>query len=161
MAYKHGVYVSEVPTSLVPTVSVESAMPVVFGTAPVNMADPSNVNKPVLCNSYDEFVKAFGFVPAVQDDVSGLKKFDYSLCEAAYAQFALFGVAPAVFVNVLDPTKHKTTASTQSVTLDAKTGSAVVSETGIVTSSVTLMNVETPYEVGTDFELSFDEDGNL
>lgn len=161
MAYKHGVYVSEVPTSLIPTVSVESAMPVIFGTAPVNMADPKNVNKPVLCNSYDEFVKAFGFVPATYDEVSGQKKFDYSLCEAAYAQFALFGVAPAVFVNVIDPTKHKTTATTQSVALDTKTGSVVVAETGIIPSSVTLMNVETPYSIGTDFELSFDDEGHL
>lgn len=161
MAYQHGVYVSEVPTSVLPAVSVDSAVPVVFGTAPVNMTDVSNVNKPVLCNSYDEFVKAFGFVPAARDEESGLDVFDYTLCEAAYAQFALFGVAPAVFVNVLDPTKHKTSATTQSVTLDSKTGSAVVAEPGIIPSSVTLTNVETPYALGTDYELSFDDEGNL
>ena len=52
MAYKHGVYVSEVPTSILPAVVVDSALPVIFGTAPVNMTDPTNVNKPVLSNSY-------------------------------------------------------------------------------------------------------------
>lgn len=161
MAYKHGVYVSEVPTSILPAVVVDSALPVIFGTAPVNMTDPTNVNKPVLCNSYEEFVAAFGFVPAADDSTSGLKKFGFSLCEAAYAQFALFGVAPAVFVNVLDPTTHKKTADTVSVTLDAKTGSAVVTEPGIILSSVTLTNVDSPYTVGTDYELSFDDDGNL
>ena len=64
MAYKHGVYVSEVPTSILPAVTVDSAVPVIFGTAPVNMTDVTNVNRPVLCNSYEEFVAAFGFVPA-------------------------------------------------------------------------------------------------
>ena len=87
--------------------------------------------------------------------------FDFSLCEAAYAQFALFGVAPAVFVNVLDPTTHKKTADTVSVTLDSNTGSAVVAEPGIIPSSVTLTNVSSPYVLGTDYELSFDDDGNL
>ena len=46
MAYKHGVYVSEVPTSILPAVTVDSAVPVIFGTAPVNMTDPTNVNQP-------------------------------------------------------------------------------------------------------------------
>lgn len=161
MAYKHGVYVSEVPTSILPAVTVDSAVPVIFGTAPVNMTDPTNVNKPVLCHSYEEFVAAFGFVPAADDSTSGLKVFDFSLCEAAYAQFALFGVAPAVFVNVLDPTTHKKTADTVSVTLDSNTGSAVVAEPGIIPSSVTLTNVSSPYVLGTDYELSFDDDGNL
>lgn len=161
MPYKHGVYVSEVPTSLLPATTVESGMPVFFGTAPVNMADVTNVNRPVLCNTYEEFVAAFGFVPAADDSASGLKVFDYTLCEAAQAQFSLFGVAPVVFVNVLDPETHKKTADTVSVTLDSKTGSAVVAEPGIILSSVTLTNVDSPYVLGTDYELSFDDDGNL
>lgn len=161
-SYKHGVYTSEVPTSLLPAVAVESGVPVVFGTAPVNMADPTNVNKPVLCNSYAEFVAAFGFVPARADSTSGFEKFDYSLCEAAYAIFSLFGVAPAVFVNVLDPTDHKVTATTVSVTLDASTGSCVVEEAGIIPSSVTITPASSQsYNQGEDYTLSFDDEGNL
>ena len=48
MAYNHGVKISEVPTSILPPVQVEAAIPFIVGTAPVNMTDPTNVNKPVL-----------------------------------------------------------------------------------------------------------------
>ena len=52
MAYKHGVYVSEVPTSIVPAVNTTAGLPVVFGTAPVHLAtDRADTNKPVLCYS--------------------------------------------------------------------------------------------------------------
>ena len=37
MSYRHGVYVSEVPTSILPPVRTEAGLPVVFGTAPVNL----------------------------------------------------------------------------------------------------------------------------
>lgn len=161
MPYQHGVYVSEVPTSVLPAVTVDSAVPVIFGTAPVNMTDPTNVNKPVLCNTYEDFVKAFGFVPETEDSTSGLKVYSFTLCEAAYAQFALFGVSPAIFVNVLDPTEHKKKASITEVTLDAKTGSATVREAGIIPSTVTLTNVSSPYVAGQDFEVAFDDDGFL
>ena len=58
MAYKHGVYVSEVPTSIVPAVNTTAGLPVVFGTAPVHLAtDRAATNKPVLCYSYAEAVQ--------------------------------------------------------------------------------------------------------
>ena len=110
MAYNHGVSVSEVPTSIVPPVSVSAGIPFIVGTAPINMTDPSNVNKPVLCSSYAEAVAAFGYVPPAADS-SGLKKYAYSISEFIYSQFALFGVGPAIIVNVLDPATHKTAAT--------------------------------------------------
>lgn len=64
MAYEHGVRISEQATSLLPTVEVSAGIPVIIGTAAVNMADPENVNKPKLCYSYAEAVEAFGHVPA-------------------------------------------------------------------------------------------------
>lgn len=157
MAYKHGVYVSEVPTSILPPVEVAAGIPFIVGTAPVNMTDPTNVNKPVLCYSYDEAVAAFGYVPPKEEAASGLKKFDYTISEFINSQFALFGVAPVIIVNVLDPTKHKKTATTQAITLDAKTGSVTVEETGILPDSVNL----TTYTAGTDYVLSFDANGYL
>ena len=53
MTYKHGVYGSEVPTSLVPMTNVSAGLPVVFGTAPVHLAtDAAKANVPVLCYTY-------------------------------------------------------------------------------------------------------------
>ena len=58
MAYKHGVYVSEVPTSIIPPVRTTAGLPFVVGTAPINLTDKTNVNRPVLCYSYQEAVEA-------------------------------------------------------------------------------------------------------
>lgn len=162
MAYKHGVYVSEQATALLPTVEVAAGIPFIVGTAPVGMADESNVNRPVLCYSYAEAVAAFGYVPPALDAESGMEKFEYSISEFIKSQFSLFGVAPVIIVNVLDPKTHKKSATTQNVTLDFITGSATVAESGIIASTVTLTPSEgEPYARGEDFELTYDDDGRL
>lgn len=161
MAYNHGVKISEVATSLLPTVEVSAGIPFIVGTAPVNMTDTANVNVPKLVYSYAEAVKEFGYLPAVEDADRGLKKFDYSISEFIYSQFSLFGVGPAIIVNVLDPTKHKVTASISATTLDAKTGSATIPETGILLDSVVLTGTTGAYVRDTDYTLSFDDDGYL
>ena len=51
MAYTHGIKISEVSTSVSPPVSVSAGIPFIVGTAPVNMADPSNVKTPVLVSN--------------------------------------------------------------------------------------------------------------
>ena len=162
MAYRHGVIVSEVPTSVLPPVEVSAAIPIVIGTAPVNMTDATCVNKPILAYSYEEAVAALGYVPPAAQEDSPLKKHEFTLCEAIKAQFSLFAVSPIILVNVLDPTKHKKAATTKSVTLDAKTGQAVVAETGILPATVTLTpSSASAYQQGEDYVMSFDADGNL
>lgn len=158
MAYKHGVYVSEVPTSVLPPVEATAGIPFIVGTAPVNMTDPTNVNKPVLCYSYAEAVENFGYVPPSVDSATGLKKFDYTISEFINSQFSLFGVSPVIIVNVCDPTEHKKTTTTTAVTLDS-TGSAIVDESGILPESVVLEGGS--FVKGTDYIVAFDDDGCL
>ena len=125
--YRHGVYVTEIPTSLIPMTQIATPT-VVFGTAPVQMAsEPAETNKPVLCSSLGEFVSKFGW----SDD------FDkYTLCEAASAHFQLFNVAPVIFVNVLDVSKHvkQATATIEGVSDAAKIPAPIVLSTLKVTS---------------------------
>ena len=45
MAYKHGVYTLEVPTSIIPAVNTTAGLPVVFGTAPVHLAQDRAASK--------------------------------------------------------------------------------------------------------------------
>lgn len=161
MAYEHGVRISEQATSLLPTVEVSAGIPVIIGTAAVNMADPENVNKPKLCYSYAEAVEAFGHVPAELDPESGLKKFRFSISELIQSAFSLYGVCPIIAINVLDPAKHKCTVSATSVRLDPKTGQGVVEETGILPAGLTLSSESRNYSVNDDFVLSFDDDGFL
>jgi len=160
MAYNHGVHVSEVPTSILPPVQVAAGIPMIIGTAPINQADLANVNKPQLCYSYAEAVEKFGFAPA-KAGVGGLKKFAFSISEFIYSQFALFGVAPVIIVNVLDPAKHTSSVTTVSVTLNASTGAATVEEEGILPGSVVLKHGDNTYALDTDYTLAFDDDGYL
>ncbi|MGE4424781.1 MAG: phage tail sheath family protein [Pseudodesulfovibrio sp.] len=85
------------PTSILPAVNVNAGVPVVFGTAPIEGLEDQPVNELKLIYTYTEFVETFGW----SDDWE-----KYTLCEFAYSHFALFRVAPVVFVNVYDPATH-------------------------------------------------------
>ena len=97
MSFKHGVYTSEVPSSLLAPSQNESGLPVIIGTAPVNLGDPTCINVPQLVYTYEEATEIFGY----SDDWE-----KYTLCEFIYSQFALYGQAPCVLINVYDPAKH-------------------------------------------------------
>lgn len=152
MSFLHGVYVREVPTSIRPPVTAAGFVPVVFGTAPVNLASDPKVNEPVLCYTYEEAVAALGFN----------KDFDnYTLCEHIYAQFALFAVAPVVFINVLDPATHKASVAAEAaVMVDGQVKTAIngaLKDTLVVKSDDGI----TTYQLGTDYTAAFNDDGEL
>lgn len=156
MAYRHGVYVSEVPTSLVPPVQSDASLPVVVGTAPVNLLDDPSaaVNKPILAYSYAEAVEALGFVPAKNG------KFAYSLCEFIKSQFALFAAGPVVLINVLDPADHKVDETDEELAVVA--GRVTLPEGTLRASVVVKAQGGTPtYTEGTDYELTLNEDGSV
>ena len=91
---KHGVYVSQKKTSVSTPSVAESGIPFFIGTAPVQAAEtPAKVGVPILCTSWAEAVEKLGY----SDD---WKK--YTLCEAMYAHFKLFGCQPAIFLSVLE-----------------------------------------------------------
>ena len=98
MAYLHGVYPTEKSETAV-SLSTTTQVQVVIGTAPIHMLDnPSEaVNKPILCESKEDCYKKIGY----STDFS-----KYTLCQSMFASFFKIGVAPVVFVNVLDPEKH-------------------------------------------------------
>lgn len=101
--YKHGVFVSEVPTGILPPVRVDSALPVVVGTAPVHTLEEGSaipVNEPRLVFTRKEFVSRFGGVP------EGESSHNYTLSEFADSYFGTYGVAPIVCINVFDPASH-------------------------------------------------------
>jgi len=154
--YQHGVYSSEVPTSIRPPVEAMAGLPVFFGAAPVVLGDRANVNKPVLATSYAEFVQKLGEGPRA----------DYSLVRAAYGYFGLYGVGPAIFVNVLDPDDADHIIDVPRATL--AWASAEMSQTvavfGIDPESVVLddgAEVPTEYDIDDDYTLAFDDDGYL
>lgn len=152
MAYKHGVYGSEVPTSLVPMTELNAGLPVVFGTAPVHLAaNPVKADEPVLCYTYKEAVQALGY----SDNWA-----DFTLCEFMYSEFQLYNIAPVVFVNVLDPAKHKTAVAMKAI--DIVDGAAYVADPVILgTLTVAKATAGQPLVKGTDYTLAHDDAGGL
>lgn len=153
MTYKHGVYGSEVPTSILPPVRVSAGLPVVFGTAPINLAtDPAGANAPKLCYTYPEAVAQFGF----SDDWEA-----YTLCEFIKSHFALFNVAPVVLVNVLDPAVHKAEVASTSTAMAS--GVAKIAVTGILLSTLVVKATAegSALTKNVDYTAAFNDDGHV
>ncbi len=107
MSYRHGAFFDETPTSLVTPVEVDSALPVVIGTAPVHNlppaaqgGPPAPVNEPRLIYTVEDFVAQFG---GLKD---GEAAHNYTLTEFVNVFIGRYNVAPVVCVNVFDPAKH-------------------------------------------------------
>ena len=148
MAIQHGISVREADTAVTSPVTGSNSVQVVIGTAPVNQAaDPSAVvNTPVLANNATEAMKALGY----SDDFK-----NYTLCAVMYAMSNLYAVGPVVFINVLDPTKHKKTFNAEAVTVVDK--QATLSEDGVIPSSLSVSADDTSLTLGTDYTVSFDD----
>lgn len=142
MAYNHRISTEEIPTQLAVPVNGTAGLQVVIGTAPINRAEApqSVVNTPVVAYSFPEAEKLLGY----SDDFN-----NYTLCQSMDACFRMFAVAPVVFINVLDPKKHKKTYNKESVPIEARR--AEVSEAGIFLDSLQVKD-------SADTELNKDED---
>lgn len=151
MAYLHGVRVQENPTSVAAPVLNESGVPVIFGTAPINLAaDPDNAtNKLFLCNTFAEAKAAVGY----SDDYDS-----YTLCQAMDAFFKVFGVGPIVICNVLDPATHK---AAYTETLTVTDGQAVSKTEGVLLSGLTVKGDSTALTLDTDYTVEFNDDGYI
>jgi len=93
MAFKHGVYTIEEKTKILAIRTVDFALPFIVGTAPPG----APVNEARLVFNYQQAAETF----KLNDDPK------YTLNQAAKIFFQLYGVGPAVFVNVFDPAVHK------------------------------------------------------
>ena len=142
MGYDHRIDTKELPTQLMAPVNGVAGLQVVVGTAPVNRAeDPQTVvNTPVVAYSFPEAMRLLGY----SDDYK-----NYTLCQSMDASFRLFAVAPVVFINVLDPKKHKKSYSNQDVRVEAR--KAEIAATGIFLNTMKVI-------VGESTELERDKD---
>ena len=152
--YKHGAYVQEVSSGIaVPSVN-NTGLHVIFGTAPINMAEAPEkaVNQLIKVESYEEAVEKLGY----SEDYES-----YTLCQAMDAYFKLFAVSPVVFCNVLDPAKHK--KDNPEKAYDVINQQAVLDVKGVLPDSLTVKNAagDTELTKDTDYITSFDKNGNL
>jgi len=149
--YKHGIYPGE-NSSPTTTPAKSKTVQVVIGTAPVHLTADPKVNVPILAHTLEEAKKHLGYS----------KDFDnFTLCAAMKVTFEIYKVAPVVFINVLDPAKHKTSTTKKEL---AVTALKAVSEVGgIITSTVKVKNSDgsKTYVKDTDYTLAYNEDGLL
>lgn len=151
--YLHGAYgkIQAVGTR----VADESQGVIVYiGTAPVQNVEggAANVNVPILVNNIAEARKYFGY----SEDWAS-----YTLCEAMHVHFEIKGVGPLVFINVLDPEKHKAT-ETGNVSMTPESGRiTIVSAEAIVLDSVVVKADGASgktYVKGTDYSIAYNTD---
>lgn len=135
----HGISIKQVGTSVSTPVAANSGVAFIVGSAPAHIVG-GKINQPILCQNYGEAIAAMGY------SADWVK---YTLCEAMYSQFKLYGVAPVVFVNVLDPKKHKTTVDEKAYPITDK---KVLLPLEALIATVVIQT----YAVGVDFELFYE-----
>lgn len=154
--YQHGIFINELDTQMPPAEFSSAGVQVVFGTAPVNLAEePSKAaNTPILCRTLDEVKASIGYSKNCDWSV-------YTLCQSVFANFEKYKSAPVVFVNVLDPETHKT--SVQQTELAVVLKKCTIKDFGIISKSVVVKSSaeSTALKLGTDYVQAFDEDGYL
>ena len=150
MAYNHGIRVNEQATSLVAPITGSAGLQVVVGTAPINLAkNPYAVtNVPLIAYSLAEAIQQLGY----SDDFK-----NYTLCQSMDASFRVFNVAPIIFINVLDPKKHKKDNSETTVDVVAK--QAILKTAGILLDTLIVKDGGTTLEAGVDYITNFDDKG--
>lgn len=150
MSYMHRISTSELATALTVPMTSDASLRVVVGTAPVNLAeDPAAaVNVPILANSYKEAVSQLGY----SDDYE-----NYSLCEMMYYSFKVYSVAPIIFINVLDPAKHKKSYTNTSVPVVKS--AATIEESGIMLDTLVVKASSKTLTKNTDYVAAFNDDG--
>ena len=150
----HGIRIQEEATALTAAISGDCSVPVVIGTAPVNMSeDPkAAVNVPILATSATEAIKALGYSKDFKN---------YSLCQMMYLTSNVYQVSPVVYINVLDPAKHnKALAETEVQVNDLQ---AVLKVEGVIADGLAVKagTGSTALTKDTDYAVSFDENGYL
>lgn len=114
MALNHGINTYKADTRFSTMRTGTVGIPYYIGRWPIHTVGRSFVGKPQLVNSFEEAVELGGYTTDWTNADSGTD--GWSLCEAAYVHFKLFGMRPAVFYNTFDPsTDTRTTAKSYSV----------------------------------------------
>lgn len=138
----HGINVTEEDEVLNTAVETTSGIPVIFGTAPVHLAeDPETAsNRLVLVRKFEEAKKKLGYSTDFKN---------YTLCQSMNMSLKIFGVAPVIFVNVLDPKKHTKEFSGQ--VLDVADKQALLSMEGVLLSSLQISGEQGDLQQDVDY----------
>ena len=154
MSYFHGVYNSEIDTSLTAPIQGSAGLQVIFGTAPIHLSrDPAAaVNKPMLCYSFAECQQSVGYSDNFKD---------FTLCQSIDACFRVFNVAPIILVNVLDPSKSAHTTVNAAEDCPVVDGQVIYTKPYTLLDTLVVKNEEAELVPDSDYIAAHDNDGNV
>ena len=154
MAYPHGVYNSEVDTSLTSPIQGSAGLQVIFGTAPIHLTKnpAAAVNAPVLCYSFAECQQALGY----SDDFKA-----FTLCQSMDACFRVFNVSPIILVNVLDPGNPAHTKENAAENCSVSDGQAVYRADYVLLDTLVVQAGENTLKRDTDYIAAHAKDGSV
>lgn len=139
----HGINAFKRETQFTAVSTSENGIPFFVGTAPVFTGE-GYTGRVKLIKTFDEFVAAFGY----SDDWD-----KWTLCEAAYSHFKVFGMSPAIFFNVFNPATHKTQVSAESKTV---TNHIVEIENALDDSGLVIQVSSNTLVKGVDYDVVYD-----
>lgn len=154
MAYKHGIYVSEVPSSVRAAVKSDAGIQTIIGTAPVNLLkDPYHAaNIPMLFYTMAEAQNAIGY----STDFKA-----YTICGSLSASFEIANVSPVIVINVLDPNKAEHTDDVPENVVQVNDGTAWLDTIGLLLDKLVVKADDVTLESGTDYTAAFNDDGTV
>lgn len=149
MSLNHGINTYKSDTQFTSVRKAQVGVPMFVGALPIHKVGAAFNGNPIVVNNFDE-AKALGYSDAWRDAAGAPK---WSLCQAAYGFLLLHAMAPAIFVNVFDPTTNKTAvaAADFSVTDHA----ATLPEDAINDSALVVKNGEDALTKGTDYTVIY------
>lgn len=153
MSYNHRISTKEIATQLATPVQGSSGLQVVIGVAPINMSESPEavVNTPVIAYTYAEAIQKLGYSEDFEK---------YTLCQSMYASFQIFAVAPVVFINVLDPSKHKKAYTKNDMALISK--AATITDTGIMLKTLKVKDqADNVLTLDVDYLAEFNSSGGI
>lgn len=154
MAYRHGVYMSEIPSTVKAPIESDAGVIVVVGTAPVNMADDPyhTTNVPLLVHTMAEAKSAVGYSTDFKN---------YTICDAVSASFQVVNVSPMIIINVLDPSKTEHTADVVERSMQVNDGSVKLETIGLLLDKLLVKADDVTLKNGTDYTAAFNDDGTV
>lgn len=150
MTMKHGVYVTKEGKAKTAPEVVDSGIPFYIGASPVQGASsPAKAGVPVLCESFEDAREKLGY----SDDWTS-----YPLCEAMDVHFRLYGMAPAIFCNLLDPVSMQESA--EAADIPVEDGQAKLPAEAILDDTLVVKEQGgsgEPYVKGTDYSAFYEQ----
>ena len=142
--FNHGINVYKSDASFASAQECKYSIPFFVGSWPCHTGG-GFTGKPQLVKSFAEAKTLGGYSDEWRESTGSPK---WSLCQAAYSHFKIYGMAPAVFYNVFDPSTHKTAVTAASFTVTNHM--AVLPVDAIIDSGLTVAAGGTDLVLDTD-----------